>query len=216
MRSNQERRWAACFHAWRLPFEYEFAHFNLDALAHEINDVSLRIWRDANGHVVQDGQLGFYLPDFWFPELARGRVWMESRPTPIAGAVDGIPSEEETKLRCFGLACARNLLIDFSPCEFFVFIGGVPRLGSPLAEDHGGFRYGGARERDQRWCWCPHCRRYDVGAGGVPHLCPADPESVDPPLGGAFRRPTFDDAMVIQGYRAAARWDARRSWEDVG
>lgn len=215
LRSNNERRWWAGFHAVRLAFEDEVGPFDLDDLSAKVNDPGFHYCTADDGQVVRDPHLGKYAVDV-MTEVARGLVFIEFRPRPPR-IVDGIPSEEELKLRVFGGACEAGLLTDYAPCEFFLFVGNPPHPGGDLMDGHGGYRYSaGGGSPGYRWCWCEHCRQMDIGSGGVPHLCPQDSESVDPPAGGAFRLPTYDHPMVKQMLRAALRWDARRSWEDVG
>lgn len=223
-RTLLEGRWTMCVQqAWRhgMPgVEYEPATFDLDDFAEQLSDVTLRTWQEPDGSFVT-GPLGGYAPDFRIPVLARIPAWLEIKPVPIPSM-----SHEEKRLRCFGLACAHGLLGDYSPCEFIVFVGGNMPL--PISHDpapgYGGFRYGTARQA-VRWCWCEHCRRYDLSHDGIAHLCEEnhgfddllddDPVSyrlLDTWRERMDRQPTDDHPMVTQGFRAGQRYDVLRGW----
>lgn len=130
-RSRIEARWAVFFDALRLRWEYEREGFQLST--------------------------GWYLPDFWLPEIGPGGAWIE-----IKGER---PTKREEAL-CMELACATHRPV-------YLFSGAIPTPGELLIDDDAAllFDSNGTDGTDpsymrwdlgHQWCECIACGRLGI------------------------------------------------------
>lgn len=129
-RSRLEARWAVFFDALGVRWEYEKEGFDL-------------------------GEAGYYLPDFWLPELG---VWIEikgQKPT----------AEEEAKAHALAQGTGHHVIL--FPC-------GLPEVQSeyevscPSDDCDGAYLFdcGEGWDNYYRWCICPDCGKAGIEFDG--------------------------------------------------